>query len=135
MRREVFNNINMVPYLDVMLVLLIIFMICAPLQAPMGLKVKLPTAESEAIAAIDNPTNLVITAQGEAKLVVGNHEINILEDTEKLKVWLLNQGVTTEQIIYVQADKQLSWQHVLAAIVRIHSLGWGRWALMSSSQD
>ena len=135
MRKQIFNTINMVPYLDVMLVLLIIFMICAPLQVPMGLKVKLPTAQAEALETKSDPTNLVISAQGEAKLVHAADEINISNDTEQLKDWLQAHRITQEEVIYVQADKQLSWQLVLDAIVRVHKLGWGRWALMTAQQS
>ena len=57
-RRRPMSEINVVPYIDVMLVLLVIFMVTAPLMTQ-GIKVVLPEANSEAIA-IDDPNQMLV---------------------------------------------------------------------------
>ena len=125
----------MVPYLDVMLVLLIIFMITAPMTAPMGLQVKLPKANSEPIEVKSVPTSLVITQAGVTKITHGEEEINLQQGFEQLKQWLESRNIAKDQTIYVQADKDLSWQLVLENILKVHKLGWERWALLSTAKD
>jgi hypothetical protein len=71
-KRRLMGDINVVPYIDVMLVLLIIFMITAPLLTQ-GIKVDLPKANAEAIASQANqpPLVLSIDAQGQLYLNLG----------------------------------------------------------------
>ena len=72
-KRRLMGEINVVPYIDVMLVLLIIFMVTAPLLAQ-GVKVELPQAAAEPLP-VDNenpePVVLTVNAQGELFLNIG----------------------------------------------------------------
>ena len=72
-RRKPMAEINVVPYIDVMLVLLVIFMVTAPLLTP-GVKVDLPQA---AASAVDNPDRetLVVTVDRKGKLFLDEREI------------------------------------------------------------
>ncbi len=72
-RRKPMAEINVVPYIDVMLVLLVIFMVTAPLLTP-GVKVDLPQA---AASAVDNPDRetLVVTVDRKGKLFLDDREI------------------------------------------------------------
>jgi biopolymer transport protein TolR len=69
------SEINVVPYIDVMLVLLVIFMVTAPLMTQ-GIKVELPAADSEAIEVTDPDDFLVVSvdAAGQYYLNVGERE-------------------------------------------------------------
>jgi biopolymer transport protein TolR len=69
------SEINVVPYIDVMLVLLVIFMVTAPLMTQ-GIKVELPAADSEAIEVTDPDDFLVVSvdAAGQYYLNVGDRE-------------------------------------------------------------
>src|ERR1700676_4670756 len=66
-KRRLMGDINVVPYIDVMLVLLIIFMITAPLL-PQGIKVDLPKAGAEPIAAQANQAPLVLSIDAQGRL-------------------------------------------------------------------
>ena len=74
-RRKPMSEINVVPYIDVMLVLLVIFMVTAPLMTQ-GIKVELPAADSEAIEVTDPDDFLVVSvdAAGQYYLNVGDRE-------------------------------------------------------------
>ena len=63
-RRKPLSEINVVPYIDVMLVLLVIFMVTAPLMTQ-GIKVELPAADSEAIEVSDPDDFLVVSIDAE----------------------------------------------------------------------
>ena len=69
-RRKLASEINVVPYIDVMLVLLIIFMITAPLLTQ-GVEVQLPETSAESMAGNDEPVTLSIDAKGRYFLDVG----------------------------------------------------------------
>ena len=72
-KRKVISEINVVPYIDVMLVLLIIFMVTAPLLTQ-GIKVNLPQAGAEPIADSSSLTPLILSidAQGGLYINVGD---------------------------------------------------------------
>jgi len=71
-KRRPMSEINVVPYIDVMLVLLVIFMITAPLLTQ-GVNVELPQAESEVMTEeTDEPLVVTVTANGDYYLNVGN---------------------------------------------------------------
>ena len=74
-RRKPMSEINVVPYIDVMLVLLVIFMVTAPLMTQ-GIKVELPAADSEAIEVSDPDDFLVVSidAEGRYFLNIGEKE-------------------------------------------------------------
>ncbi len=75
-RRKLMSDINVVPYIDVMLVLLIIFMVTAPLLQQ-GIQVDLPKTSTKPIAAADDePIVLSIDAQGQ-------YYLNLADDSEK----------------------------------------------------
>ncbi|MEC8383670.1 MAG: biopolymer transporter ExbD [Pseudomonadota bacterium] len=126
-----FDGINMVPYLDVMLVLLIIFMITAPMATPTGLQVQLPDANAGSVKIQDKPMFLIVTKKGEAFLKFEDRKMSLVESDQAIKHWLHQQGFATTGTIYVQADKRLVWERVLQTVVRVHNLGWGKWALLS----
>ncbi|MGA1102946.1 MAG: protein TolR [Pseudomonadales bacterium] len=77
-RRKPMSEINVVPYIDVMLVLLVIFMVTAPLMTQ-GIKVELPAADSEAIEVTDPDDFLVVSvdAAGQYYLNVGERESSL----------------------------------------------------------
>ena len=76
-KRKVISEINVVPYIDVMLVLLIIFMVTAPLLTQ-GIKVELPKAGAEPIADSSSLTPLILSVDAQ-----GNLFINVGDDEDK----------------------------------------------------
>ena len=76
-KRKLIAEINVVPYIDVMLVLLIIFMVTAPLLTQ-GIKVELPKAGAEPIEDVSNQPPLVVSVDAE-----GNLYINVGDDEDE----------------------------------------------------
>jgi biopolymer transport protein TolR len=118
------GEINVVPYIDVMLVLLIIFMITAPLLSQ-GIKVDLPRAAAEPLNAAPNEPPLVmsIDAQGRLYLNVGatprapiNDETALVRATAALRR-------SPARAVLVNSDKAVPYGRVVAAMVLLQQAG------------
>ena len=83
-RRRLNAEINVVPYIDVMLVLLIIFMVTAPLLVQ-GVEVELPQASSEPVVVEEEPVTLTVDARGRYFLDVGTDTGKPLSDEDVVK--------------------------------------------------
>ena len=90
-RRKPMSEINVVPYIDVMLVLLVIFMVTAPLMTQ-GIKVDLPNANSEAIDVHSDQSFLVVTIKSD-----GSYYLNTGDEETPLPLEAI--GETTMKII------------------------------------
>src|SRR5271157_3611069 len=103
---EPMAEINVTPMVDVMLVLLIIFMVAAPLMIA-GVPVNLP----QTAAAKQNPPQkpLVITLAADAKLYVRNEEVRPEELEERLHVLHAIEG---DAVAYVRADRTVPYGNV-----------------------
>jgi len=95
------SDMNVVPYIDVMLVLLVIFMVTAPMITT-GIKVDLPKANSNPIQAEDRPAIVTLEADGTIKLEDKNHANDVLT-LDELKTVLTNAQNEAQT-----ANKQLS---------------------------
>ena len=123
-KRKVISEINVVPYIDVMLVLLIIFMVTAPLLTQ-GIKVNLPQAGAEPIADSSslNPLILSIDAQGGLYINVGDDEEKP-QDAESIVTRtraVLNSQPTT--MVLVKADRSVPYGNVVGAMVLLQQGG------------
>ena len=123
-KRKVISEINVVPYIDVMLVLLIIFMVTAPLLTQ-GIKVELPKAGADPIADSSSlaPLILSVNAQGELYINVGDDE-DKPKDAESIisrtRAVLASQPST---MILVKADRQVPYGNVVGAMVLLQQGG------------
>jgi biopolymer transport protein TolR len=115
--RMVMSEINVTPLVDVMLVLLIMFMVTAPLMQQ-GLEVDLPKTSSSGVSLNDEPFILVITA--DRKLKAGGTPMEFGGFTEKLKA--IFQTRKNKQI-YVQADKKVDYGFVAEVMADIRAAG------------
>ncbi|MDG1119463.1 MAG: protein TolR [SAR86 cluster bacterium] len=121
-RRNLISDINVVPYIDVMLVLLVIFMISAPLMVQ-GIQVNLPQASSEALPVKNNePLIVSIDKNGELFLETDStkdkslslEELNfsvtkIFESNPNLQVVIRGDGkVQYEKVMTVMAELQMA---------------------------
>ena len=121
-RRNLISDINVVPYIDVMLVLLVIFMISAPLMVQ-GIQVNLPQASSEALPVTNNePLIVSIDKNGELFLETDStknkslslEELNfsvtkIFESNPNLQVVIRGDGkVQYEKVMTVMAELQMA---------------------------
>jgi len=118
-RRTVLAQINVTPFVDVMLVLLIIFMITAPMMEK-GVDVALPEVENAPnLSSIKEP--LVITVTRKGKIMVGN---NAVEDATKLTPVL--QQVLSERedkTVYLEADKAVPYGSVVKVMAAVKRAG------------
>lgn len=125
-RRTLNAEINVTPFVDVMLVLLIVFMITAPLLVR-GEEVSLPKTSSEALpAATDQPLSVTIDADG--RIFIQNTQIPIEGLVEKLNA-ITGEGY--EELIYVRADEATSHGQVMDVTARVRQAGYTRIAFVT----
>src|SRR5258706_3502629 len=119
-------EINVVPYIDVMLVLLIIFMITAPLLTE-GIKVELPKAAAEPIdaGAVNNiePLVLSVDARGRLYLNVGANPQQPLDDATVLARATAALRRTPQRVVLVQGDHAVDYGRIVAAIGMLQHAG------------
>ena len=111
-RRRLMNEINVVPYIDVMLVLLVIFMITAPLITP-G-EIELPQI-GKSLAPPVAPLEVIVKADGSLRLhdrsvAGGERKISRDELVEAIK---RKQAVNTEQPVVIAGDKSVRYEEVI----------------------
>ena len=110
------SEINVTPLVDVMLVLLIIFMVTAPMMKS-GIGVNLPKAETESAPAEEGP---ILTITGENYIYLGDTLINqfLLED--RLKAYF--SGVE-EKVIFIKADENVPYGYLISILDIINKAG------------
>jgi len=111
------SDINVTPFVDVMLVLLIIFMVTAPMMIE-GVNVSLPEATSESLSAEQDP--LIITIDKNNLLYINDYQVTLDFLQEKL-IKILNGRV--DQEVYLKADKNISYGVVVRVMSEIKGAG------------
>lgn len=116
-RRRKVAEINVVPYIDVMLVLLIIFMVTAPLITQ-GVKVELPKADAEPLSK-DSKTPLVasVDAQGQYYLAVGTSKNEPMSGQEVAALVAAHLKVEPDTPVVVNGDGAVSYDAVIQLMV------------------
>ena len=120
------SDINVTPLVDVMLVLLIVFMVTAPLLA-VGIKVDLPQSQARPLAEDQEPLSITLTASG--KIFLQKTEIGLDELVERLRAIAENR---TDRQIYVRGDASLAYGKVIAVMGRLNAAGFSKLALVSA---
>lgn len=122
-RRKPMSDINVVPYIDVMLVLLIIFMVTAPLLMQ-GVKVDLPQAPSAPIDENqEEPLIVSVKANGDYFLKLGAKpdEPKALADIKKIVNSVLNQAPNTPVLIW--GDAKVPYGQVVSLMTELQNAG------------
>jgi biopolymer transport protein TolR len=129
-RRKRIAEINVVPYIDVMLVLLVIFMVTAPLLTP-GVKVDLPQA---AATPVDNPDRetLVVTVDRKGKLYLDDREIGSAALQSKVAAIL---RVRPETPVLIRGDARVAYNDVIHAMVLLQAAGAPSVGLVTQSPE
>ena len=104
--RGMMAEINVTPFVDVMLVLLIIFMVTAPMMTT-GMQVELPQVQAPALPAAEEQMVLSITAAGE--YYINEHTFAFEELEPKLKAIVQNNP---DQSVFLKADGQVPYEKV-----------------------
>lgn len=123
-------EINVTPFVDVMLVLLIVFMVAAPLLTT-GVQVDLPNSKAKAITNEDNkPIEITLSKSGE--LYLGDTEVR--EERLVLRLQAMTQG-QQDRRIYIRGDQDLEYGHVMGIIGAINAAGFNKVALISEQNS
>src|SRR3984893_1229336 len=130
-RAPVMSEINVTPMVDVMLVLLIIFMVSAPLLT-VGVPIDLPQTQAKSLDQDREPLTLSVGLDG--KVFLQNSEIPIDELVSKLKAVTDARGGFDERI-YVRGDRKVDYGTVMRVMGRLSSAGFRRVALVTEVEQ
>ena len=123
--REPMSEINVTPFVDVMLVLLIIFMVTAPLLT-VGVQVDLPETSADSLSEESEPLTLTINSKGEVFI----QETKIEFDNLIKKILAVSKN-RTDTRIYVRGDKTINYGRVLEVMGKLSGSGFTKVALIS----
>ncbi|TMJ06060.1 MAG: protein TolR [Alphaproteobacteria bacterium] len=124
-------EINVTPMVDVMLVLLIIFMVSAPLLT-VGVPIDLPQTQAKSLDQDKEPLTVTVNTKGEVYLQ--NSEIKIDELVPKLQAITQARGGNDERI-YVRGDKKVDYGTVMRVMGRLSAAGYRRVALVTEVEQ
>jgi biopolymer transport protein TolR len=128
-RPAVMSEINVTPLVDVMLVLLIIFMVSAPLLT-VGVPIDLPESKAGALNEEKEPLTISVNNQGE--IFLQDTKISLDDLVPRLNA-ITNQGY--EERIYVRGDRNVNYGQVMRVMGTISSAGFRRVALVTEVEQ
>jgi biopolymer transport protein TolR len=130
-RRGVMHEINVTPFVDVMLVLLIIFMVSAPLLT-VGVPIDLPQSQAKSLDQDREPLTVSVNLKGEVFLQ--NSEIKVEELVPRLQAITQARGGLDERI-YVRGDRKVDYGTVMRVMGRLSAAGFRRVALVTEVEQ
>ena len=119
------SDINVTPFVDVMLVLLIVFMVTAPLLA-VGIPMDLPNTEAKSLGGEKEPLTISVTQEG--KVFIQDTEITLKELVPKLKA--ISKNGYNERI-YIRGDKESLHGKIAEIMGKVSSAGFNRLAIVT----
>ncbi len=123
------SDINVTPFVDVMLVLLIIFMVTAPMMMQ-GVDIDLPEATADSIGSEKEP--LIITIDKENQVYINNYKVSI--DFLQEKLIKIREGRADSEV-YLKADKEISYGMVVQVMSLIKSAGIENLGMVTEPDD
>lgn len=120
-------EINVTPFVDVMLVLLVIFMVTAPLLVA-GVPLELPDAEGQALATDNNKEPLTVSITSSGKVFLQETEVPL--DDVPAKLLAIAKAGTQEQV-FLRGDSKLNYGFVLRVMGRINAAGFKKVSLVT----
>jgi TonB system transport protein ExbD (group 1) len=124
-------SINVTPFVDVMLVLLIIFMVAAPL-ASVTVKVNLPTASAK--PAKNPPKPVYISLKKDGRVYVGDNSSTLDALGDDLKAAVGTRDVTKERI-FIRGDQEVLYQDFMAVMNKLQDNGFYSVALVGEDKS
>ena len=121
-KRRLNAEINVVPYIDVMLVLLVIFMVTAPLLTQ-GIDVQLPQTSANPISSDDQPVTMSVDSRGQMFLDIGTDTSKPLADDDVVNRVTAVITQKPQTMILVKADGRVSYESVAHAMSLLQSAG------------
>jgi biopolymer transport protein TolR len=126
---SVMSDINVTPLVDVMLVLLIIFMVTAPMMMQ-GVDVALPEATTEPLAAEED--HLMVSIDRDMKIFINDHNVSLLQLRDKLARILQERN---DQTVYLRADRQIPYGMVMNVMDAVKGAGVERLGMVTIPPD
>lgn len=134
-RRRPVSEINVVPYIDVMLVLLIIFMVTAPLVTQ-GVKVDLPKAEAQPLENEAKPPLIAsVDAQGQYFLNVGDNQQKPMSAIDLATLVAAQLQVEPDTPVVVKGDGAVPYSEVVQLMVLLQRAGAPSVGLMTTTPE
>jgi biopolymer transport protein TolR len=130
-RKAVMAEINVTPFVDVMLVLLIIFMVSAPLLT-VGVPIDLPQTQAKGLDQDREPLTVSVNEKGQVYLQ--NSEIPVEDLVAKLQAITQTRGGMDERI-YVRGDRKVDYGTVMRVMGRLSAAGFRRVALVTEVEQ
>ncbi len=123
-KRKLMGEINVVPYIDVMLVLLVIFMVTAPLLTQ-GIKVELPKAGAEPIDEVADSQPLIVSVDADGNLYINVGDDEDEPSSSKKIVALVSATLrrSPDTPVLVKADRRVPYGNVIGAMVLLQQGG------------
>ena len=126
--RTLMSDINVTPFVDVMLVLLIVFMVTAPMLT-VGVPVNLPDSNADSLPDDKEPLTLTINSKGE--IFIQKTKVGFSELIPKLLAIAKNR---TDTRIYVRGDKNIDYGRVMEVMGKLSGSGFSKVALISETK-
>ena len=128
-KNEPMSEINVTPFVDVMLVLLIVFMVTAPLLT-VGIKVDLPKVKATALTDIKDPIEITVKLDGE--VYIGESKVEVENLIPRLNA-ITEQN--TEARIYIRGDRVVAYGRIMEIMSIINSAGYIKVALITQNLE
>ena len=127
--KEPMSEINVTPFVDVMLVLLIVFMVTAPLLT-VGIKVDLPKVKATALTDIKDPIEITVKLDGE--VYIGESKVELENLIPRLNA-ITEQN--TEARIYIRGDRVVAYGRIMEIMSIVNSAGYIKVALITQNLE
>lgn len=127
-RHRLMSEINMVPFVDVVLVLLIIFMISAPLMYR-GIDINLPKSS---VNTIKQEQRIVVVVDRELNIFVDNHEVSLSGLGSFLSQ---KKGTESDLTVYLKADKNVPYGTIVTVMDTVKSIGINKLGMVTEPLD
>ena len=120
------SEINVTPFVDIMLVLLIIFMVAAPLLS-VGIEVDLPNTKAKPLS-IEKESPLTLTLDNDSKLFI--NEVKIKKEELRTRLLAIRKERKSDEI-YLRASKNIEYQKVANILALISNIGYSQISLVT----
>jgi biopolymer transport protein TolR len=130
-KRAPMSEINVTPFVDVMLVLLIIFMVTAPLLT-VGVPLELPKTDANALGSNTQKEPLTLSVNRNGKVYLQETEIAVDDIVAKLSA-ISKSGF--DETIYVRGDKDTNYGALMVVMAKISAAGFRRISLVTELKD
>lgn len=128
-KKKLMSDINVTPFVDIMLVLLIIFMVTSPMMTQ-GVDVNLPQTQAKEIKTEEDP--LILTVDINKEITIEKHKIEINELEEKLAAMFKYRN---NKELLLRADKDIPYGFIMQVTARIKGAGIEKLGMITEPED